>query len=259
MSFHSVERHSTLQGGYRMDYRRWGALGGIVFATLVVAVNVIIGSSAKPEATASASEVAAWYSGNISIPIIVSILAPIIWISLPVFAAGMLAYTRSRSEGVNPWAVMAVAGVVMQNAIFSGVVATDSILATRATELATQPQFTALLWDLNHAAMTLNHASLVIAAGGLAMALLTSRVAPTWLGGLGLVAAGLFSLSAIQVVPALEASPTSLVVFPAFFAWVAFVAIASVTMLRRAPMTADTSVSRAHQVAVDPVAAPPVS
>jgi hypothetical protein len=227
-----------------MDYRRWGALGGIVFATLVVTVNVIIGSSAKPGATASASEVAGWYAVNSSVPTIVSVLAPIIWISLAVFAVGMLAYTRSRRDGVNPWAVVAIAGVIMQNAVFSGVVATDSILATRATELAAQPQFTALLWDLNHAAMTLNHASLVIAAGGLALAVLTSRVAPAWLSTLGLVAAGLFALSAVQVVPALQASPTSLVVFPAFFAWVAFVTIASVTMLRRSPAAFDDAATR---------------
>lgn len=242
-----------------MDYRRWGALGGIVFATLVVTVNVIIGSSAKPEATAPAGEVAAWYAANGNVPTIVSVIAPIIWISLPVFAAGMLAYTRSRSNGVNPWAVMAVAGVIMQNAIFSGVVATDSILAARASELAAQPQFTALLWDLNHAAMTLNHASLVVAAGGLALALLTSKVAPAWLGGLGLLAAGLFALSAVQVVPALEASTTTLVVFPAFFAWVSFVALASVTMLRRAPATADDAVGWERRTAADPGAAAPAA
>lgn len=130
---------------------------------------------------------------------------------------------------------MAIAGVVMQNAIFSGVIATDAILAVRATELAAQPQFRQLLWDLNHAAFGLNPASLTVALGGFALAVLTSGTAPRWLAGLGLAGAAMLILGAIQVVPVLEESPTSLIAFVGFFVWISFIVAASVVMLRPAP------------------------
>ena len=130
---------------------------------------------------------------------------------------------------------MAIAGVVMQNAIFSGVIATDAILAVRATELAAQPQFTQLLWDLNHAAFALDPASLTVALGGFALAVLTSRTAPRWLAGLGLAGAAMLVLGAIQVVPVLEGSPTSLIAFAGFFVWIGFIVATSVVMVRPAP------------------------
>lgn len=205
-----------------MRFTRVGGIAGIAFVGLVIGANAPIAASGKPTGEASVAEVAAWFTENDGIALLVSTIAPLVWIALPIFAVGVLYATRDAGGRFNPWAILGVVGAVMQNAVFTMVVATDTVLAVRADTLLASPEFTLALWDLQHAVFLLNGASLTLALGGFALATLTSETATRWFGVLGLVGAGLLGLSATRAASAVG-GPEVVVGFPGFIVWMVWI------------------------------------
>ena len=218
--------------GSTVRFERFGGVAGLVFATLVVGVNIVIGSAGKPLGDASLSDITTYYSDHAWVSIATSVVAPLIWMALPLFAIGVLVATRGPQGTINPFAVAGVAGAVMQNAIFSGAVATDAVLAVRADSLATSPEFTQTLWDLQHAAMTLNHVSIALAFMGLALAALTSSLTRRWFGWSGLGGAAVMLISGTRSTVAIEGGGIELAMV-GFTLWIAWVVSCSFRLIRR--------------------------
>lgn len=214
-----------------MRYIRVGGIAGLTFIALVVGTNIPIGASGKPAGEATVSEIAAYFSEYDTISLVASYTGPLIWLALPLFAIGVLVATRDTAGKANPWAIAGVAGAVMQNGLFSLVIATDVVLATRADSLAALPQFTQTLWDIQHAFFALNGASLALALSGFAMAALTSRATSRWFAGLGLVGAFVLMVSATQSSAAISGPPV-IIGFVGFIIWVTWIASFSVKLLR---------------------------
>lgn len=178
-------------------FTRIAGIAGLVFALMLLAVNAAIGGSGKPMGGAELADVAAWFTDHQGVVRLTSVIAPLIWLALPLFAVGIVRFTSAGS--LNPWAVLGLIAVAMQNAVFSVVIATDTILAVRADTLLTTPGSSAALWDLHTAFFTLNGASIALAMGGFSAAILATDRVPRWFGALGLVGAALFLANAWQL------------------------------------------------------------
>ena len=215
-----------------MDFKRLSGLAGVAFVALVVVFNIAIGSTAKPGGAAAIADIAGYYTDHGGITLLVSVVAPFIWLALPLFAVGVLITTSRTSGTLNPWGVVGVVGAIMQNAVFTGVVATDTILAARVDTLAAGPQFTQALWDVHNALFTLNGASLTLALGGFSLAVLTSGAAGRWIGGFGLVGAGLLFAGSLLSSLALAGSNLPMIGLPGFIIWLLWIASYGVRMVR---------------------------
>ena len=200
-------------------FTRIAGMVGLVFALLLLAVNAAIGATGKPMGGAELAVVAAWFADHQGVVRLTSLIAPLIWLTLPVFAVGVLRFTSTTS--LNPWAVLGVIAVAMQNAVFSVVIATDTILAVRADTLLANPGASTALWDLHTAFFTLNGASIALALVGFSAATLTSGRVPRWFGVAGLVGAALFLANAMQLPAALVGAELPIGI-PAGLLWLAW-------------------------------------
>src|SRR5688572_3080189 len=111
--------------------RRLGGLAGLGFVALVGSVNIILGSAGLPQAGASRSEVEDFFASSSDAVVLASSIATLVWLCLPEFAAGLVTrLRRAPAEEVEAWPLLGLGAVIMQNAIFAGVVGTQVVLAT---------------------------------------------------------------------------------------------------------------------------------
>lgn len=213
-------------------FTRFAGMAGVAFAVLLLAVNAAIGASGKPMGGAELADVAAWFVDHPGVVRLTSVVAPLIWLTLPLFAVGILRFTSTTS--FNPWAVLGLVAVAMQNAVFSVVIATDTILAVRADTLLATPGSSLALWDLHNAFFTLNGASIALALGGFSAATLVSRRVAPWFGIAGMVGAALFLANALQL-PAVLVGTELPFGIAAGVLWLLWAAAMAATMVRARP------------------------
>ena len=191
---------------------------------------------------ASLVDVAGWLSDRSGVAFLTAALAPFVWLTLPVFAVGVLLSTST--DRLNPWGVLGVIAVAMQNAVFSIVIATDTILAVRADTLLETPQLTAALWDLHTAFFTLNGVSIALALGAFSAATLVSGKIPRWFAALGFLGAASFLANALQLPAALVGDETPIGIVAGLI-WVVWAAGLAGSMVRRPRRTGGTSAAPA--------------
>jgi hypothetical protein len=142
------------------------------------------------------------------------------------FGAGAVAALRT-SAGNEPWALAGFAGLILQNATFTGVVAIRQALASTAGEGA------AILWVLHDALFTLNGTFLATAMLGLSAAGLRAGLIRLWHGGIGLCAAALQFTSAV-LTPLIigGGGPLGLLGLAGWLLWVVWIAGYGIVLLR---------------------------
>ena len=216
--------------------RRVGGLAGLGFVALVGSVNIILGSAGMPQAGASPAEVTKFFADNGGAVAAASSIATLVWVCLAVFAAGVVArLRRERPEQVESWPLLGLAGALMQNAIFAGVVGTQVVLASGTLS---GDAFWAV-WQLHNALFTLNGTSLALILLSFSVAGLRAGVIRRWHGGLGLVAAGVLATSSFSTPWQADAELLGLFGLAGFLMWLVWIATYSLVLLRgdRAPAT----------------------
>jgi len=215
--------------------RRVGGLAGLSFIAVVVSVNIILGSTGMPRPGASASEVGTYFADHGDVVAIASALATLVWLCLGVFGAGLVARLRQEDPTkVESWPLLGLGGVIMQNALFAGVVATQTVLATAT--LSDDSRW--LVWQLHNALFALNGTSLAIILLSFSVAGLRAKLIRRWHAGLGLTAAVVLQASSLTTPWHEENEALASFGFLGFVLWLVWVTTYSLVLLRGKPSAA---------------------
>ncbi len=216
-----------------MSYSRIAGLSGLLFVVLVGAFNIAFGISSPPDNDATAQEIASYFTANGSLMTFVSVLAPLIWVALLLFGSGVFARIRaSDTTKGEAWAYVGLLGIVMQNAIFATVIATDVAFNVGAESLAANSGVTEALWRFQRAIFVLNGASLALALTGFSIAALRASFIPKWHGYIGLVGAAVLLVSAATVTWAVEGTGAAFIGLPGFLLWVVWILAMAIRLVR---------------------------
>ncbi|RZT28195.1 hypothetical protein EV649_1972 [Kribbella sp. VKM Ac-2569] len=170
-------------------FTRVGGIAAIAFAALIVLANVIMIPAGLPLTGAEIGEVSAFFATERLAVGIGSALTPAAWVLATLFGAGAVAALwRSERERRDAWSLVGLAGLILQNGTFAGIVATRLALTSTAPH---DRSATTALWALHDALFTLNGTFLALALVGLSIGGRRTGLIPPWHGVLGLVAAAL--------------------------------------------------------------------
>ncbi|MDC0668198.1 hypothetical protein [Nannocystis radixulma] len=205
-------------------------LAGLGFAALIVAGNLILIPAGLPRPGAAIGDVLAFFANSKGALGLASALTPFAWVLSALFGAGAVQVLwRSERDRGGAWALAGFAGVLLQNAAFTGVVALRLALA------ATPDSSAALgLWALHNALFTLNGTFLALALTGLSLGGLQAGLIPRWHCRLGLSSAALLFGSATLTPWIIDRpGPLGLLGLVGWLLWVVWIAVYSLTLARR--------------------------
>lgn len=211
---------------------RIAGVAGLVFALLVGLVNVAIGALAPPQVDASAPEIEAFVGGNTTMLSVSVGVVPIAVVSLYLFLAGAFPRLSAGSSEAAFWARVGAVGLVIVEVMFLTRLFFEVVLIANVERFAAEPALIEVLWQLQGAGMTFTGIGLALGLLGLSRAARLSGVIPVWQERLGLGAALLFVAAAMAIVPTLEGSPIGILGLPAFVAWLVWLALTSLRLLR---------------------------
>ncbi len=225
-----------------MHFSKITGIAGIVFVFLVGVFNIVLGASSPPANDASAAEIGSYYTANGGAMVLISVIAPLVWVALLVFGAGVFAKVRGHELGSGEaWGYIGLLGILMQNALFATVVAIDVAFNVGAESLAANAGVTEMLWRFQHAIFTLNGVSLALVLTGFSIAALRAGLIPRWHASVGFVSAALLFASAASVTPAVEGSWAAFIGLPGFLLWLVWILSMGVRLIK-APATASPAV-----------------
>ena len=221
-----------------MSFSRIAGVAGLAFVVLVVAGNVVVGSTSPPMGSVTGPEIVSYYAANAATLRVMGYLAPVIWITLPLFALGLrVRVGGGEQSGARAWATLGVAGAIMQNAIFSTVIASALVLTSLGAEA--QPDLALSIWRWQRAAFGLNGTSLVLALGGMSLASLRGGVAPRWVSIGGLVGAAILLVSTALLPIEFGGSTIPPFGLVGFLLWLLFIAVSGVRLVSGPRAAAD--------------------
>jgi hypothetical protein len=204
--------------------RRVAGLSGLGFILILLVANLILSAGGFPvpsERPALDAVVAAYSAGEGTLHA-ASALLPAAWLLATVFAAGLFV---SHPTG-NGWAVVGLAGVLMQSVTFAAVEATRLAVAAAATA------GTAIdgLWALHNALFGFNQVFLATALLGLSLS--GVRRMARWHVGVGLVGAVLLFASATGSPFGTALALSGLI---GWLLWLVWIGAHAVTLIRTRP------------------------
>ncbi|QPP10334.1 hypothetical protein G4Z16_01895 [Streptomyces bathyalis] len=147
------------------------------------------------------------------------------------FGAGAVAalWRRERERG-EAWSILGLAGLVMQNTIFAGIIATRLALTSTA---AHDTSATSGLWALHEGLFTLNGTFLAAALLGLSMGGLRTGLIRRWHGAIGLLAAALqFSSATLAYWVVNEGGLLGLLALAGWLIWVVWIVAYGLALIR---------------------------
>jgi hypothetical protein len=206
---------------------RLAGAGGLVFAAVLVADNVIRASA--PGFDAAPAQVSAYFLDHRAAALVPLGLFPV-GITFFLFAAGM--WARARQEQSRWWASVGVLGAATIAALFAIVNITEIVLTAKAAQLASSPAVVQALWTLRAAAFGLDLAAIAVALIGLSRAAAAMRLIPSWLALTAWPGAACLLTAAAFTVALANGGPWLAPALAGFIVWVVFVITASVSLLR---------------------------
>jgi hypothetical protein len=217
-----------------MRFSRMSGIAGLGFAAVIVLANAIMAPAGLPAAGADMGEVTGFFRANGDIVGIGSAIAPAAWVLATVFGAGVVAVLwRSEGERGEAWSLVGFAGLVAQNAVFTGVVAIHLALAETATP---GDHSTAALWASRDALFTLIGTFLSVVLVGLSIGGLRGGLIRRWHGGLGLLSAALLFGSATLTPLIIDRTgPLGLIGLVGWLMWVVWIIAYGVVLIRYDP------------------------
>ncbi|AFU00174.1 hypothetical protein [Nocardia brasiliensis] len=215
-------------------FTRFGGLGAIGFAALIVGANLVLEPAGMPVIGADIEEVNTFFTAESGAVGLSSSVTPAAWLCVIVFGAAAVAtiWPRERAAG-SAWSLVGFAGLLLQTAAFVGVVAIR--LALSAT---TERSGTAALWALHNALFVLNGVFLTVALLGLSLGGRRAGLIRRWHAAVGLfAAAGLFVSATLTPLVIDHGGPLALISLISWLLWVVWLVTYGVTLLRLAPAT----------------------
>jgi hypothetical protein len=227
-----MARQPEIEGVTRVSSRTSG-LAAIGFAILIVLGNAFLVPAGMPLTGAETSEVIAFFTTGKGAVGIASALTPLTWVLATLFGAGAVsALWRSDRDRGEAWSLVGLAGLILQNGTFAGVVATRLALASTSAQ---DSSATAGIWGLHDALFTLNGTFLALALIGLSISGLRAGLIRPWHGRLGLLSAALLFSSATLAPLVIEhAGPLGLLGLVGWLMWVAWLVGYGITLIRPA-------------------------
>jgi len=210
-----------------MQFQRVAGWAGLGFATSVIIANLVTAVTGQPPGVgAGPDEVTAFFAEHGDAARVSSGIAPIAWMFLSVFAAGMFArlwkLEQPRGEA---WSLVGLVGAGLLIAFFGTVISSQIALVDGAG---------ADLWSLHNATFGVNAVGISIAVTGFSMAGLRTGVLRPWHAYVGL-ASGLLSLAGAATAPwsATDAATAlSGLGFAGFGLWILWVVTSALRLLR---------------------------
>ncbi|MEU6182427.1 2-oxoglutarate/malate transporter [Streptomyces coeruleorubidus] len=217
-----------------MEFARISGVAALGFAFLIVAGNVILVPAGMPRTGAGSGEIDGFFRAHGDLVGLGSALTPAAWVLATLFGAGAVrALWRSERNRGEAWAMLGFAGLVLQNAVFAGVIAIRLALASTAADGIGADTS---LWALHDALFTLNGTFLAIALLGLSVGGLRGGLIRPWHGRWGLVAAALLFGSAVLAPLVIDhTGPLGLLGLAGWLMWVVWLIVYGVALMRRAP------------------------
>ncbi len=218
--------------------QRAGGLAGIGFGALVLSANIILGSAGQPFAGAERADVLDFFATSETAVRLGAAVAPLAWICLLVFAAGVAAAARSRAVArADGWALVGIGGAAMQNCLFAGVVACQLVLANASLS----DDVAWGVWELHGALFALNSISLAVIMFSLSVAGLRTGLVRRWHGILGLVGAGAMTTAAVTAPWAGHGGALGMIGFAGFVLWLVWIIAYGVRLLRTEEQVSEVS------------------
>ena len=221
----STESRAQGRQGAALD--RLAGTGGLVFAAVLVADNVIRASA--PGFDAAPAQVSAYFLDHRAAALVPLGLIPA-GFTLFLFAAGL--WARARQEESRWWAGVGVLGAATIAALFAIVNITEIVLTAKAAQLASSPAVVQALWTLRAAAFGLDMAAVGVALIGLSRAAAAMRLIPSWLALTAWPGAACLLTASVFTVALADGGPWLALGIAGFIVWVVFLITASVSLLR---------------------------
>lgn len=215
-----------------------GGLAGIGFGVLVLTANSILGSAGQPFAGAGRAEVLDFFASSETAVRLGAAVAPLAWVCLLVFAAGVAAATRSRAVArADGWALIGIGGAALQNSLFAGVVACQLVLANASI----RDDVAWGIWEVHNALFALNGMSLAVIMFSLSVAGLRTGLIRRWHGTLGLVGAGAMITAATTSPWAAHGGVLGMIGFAGFVLWLVWIITYGIRLIRTDERTSRVS------------------
>lgn len=184
------------------SFTRIAGASGLGFATVIVLANIPLQLAGMPLTATDPAATLAFVSSGAPMIRLSAATAPLAWLLSTLFAVGVVAVLREpdrrRGEG---WSLFGLAGVLLQNATFTLVVAGRLATVTAGSETAVLG-----LWALQDAVFVLNGTFLAMALIGLSLGGRRAGLIGRAQTVLGLIAA-LLQLASAMILPALVGLP----------------------------------------------------
>jgi hypothetical protein len=231
----TLTRHDAAPTGpvRRLDERRLAGIGGLTFATLVLATNVLQG--ATPALDASAEEVVGYLSDHRSQSLFATAAFAVGALFLLMFASAF--YGRLKAVGRRDdlvWARLGMIGALLILPTFATVVVQRIVLLVAQDEIIGSPELITFMWRLEMAAFLVNTLPMAAALLGFGVAGARAGLLPRWFARWTPVAAAVAVVTAACAVAGLEGSLIGFGGIVPFLTWMMVLIVAGVKQLRSA-------------------------
>lgn len=214
---------------------RIGGVAGIGFTAIIVGSNLLVLPAGAPTVGTEFAEATAFFTEHAGFGEFAWAWSPLAWVLVIVFGAGVFKSLRhTRHADAEAWALVGLAGLILQTGTFAGVIALR--FALTALPAYDNPG-AAALWTLHNALFNINGAFLATAMLGLSIGGLRAGLIRPWHASLGFIAATLQLVWTVLTPLMLEQrSPLSLLGLIGWILWVVWIIVWGVTLIRLRPI-----------------------
>lgn len=205
-----------------------GGIGGLTFVATVIVQNGL--RAGFPANDASATRIVEYYGNHRGVSLALAVLFPIGALGLAAFLGAMLARLGRGDHRAAAYAgAFGAAGII---GAYTMLIATDLAIAGYVHRGGAALDVVDGLWVLHNAIFGVLLASIGVTLAGLSAAAAASGQIAAWWKAVGLVGAVLLLVAAATTPAIINASPTMFIGLAGFLAWVVFVTVNSVTLVR---------------------------
>jgi hypothetical protein len=215
---------SVTAAGFRL-----GGVGGLVFAAILVAQNIIRAS--EPSLDAGPAQVSAYFLHHRWAALVPLGLFPVGMFAIFFFVAAI--WTKTDGQEGRWWASVGALGATSIAALFAIVNITEIVLTAKAAQLAASPDVVQVVWALHAAAFGLDLAAIAVTLIGLSRAAASVGILPSWMAAVAVPGAACLLLPAVFTVAMSNGSPWFRVGIIGFVVWIVFVVMSSISLLRQ--------------------------
>jgi hypothetical protein len=213
-------------------------IGGFIFLVTIIIQNVI-SLATLPANDASAAQILQFANDRAWVVDLFVVTFVCGYAALFLFAAGLVGRAERANRAARLWGRLGRSSVGVIAGFFGLVTITEVVLVAARGTLAHDANLTVVLWSLHNAIFTINLLAIGAALLGLSRAAALGGLIPRSLGIVTIVGALLLAIAAAPAVAEVHGSPLLALGLLGFLIWAAFIAVASIRLLRIGLMELD--------------------